>query len=70
MKLSPQLQERILTAIEGLEADPRPSGVKKLKGKSDAYPVRVGDYRVLYTVQDGLLLVLVVKIAKRSDAYR
>lgn len=67
--LPADLQTRIVKALRKLEANPRPSGIKKLKGE-DAYRLRVGDYRVLYEVHDKRLLVLVVKIGHRREVYR
>lgn len=67
--LSTDLQTRIVTALRKLEENPRPSGIEKLTG-TDAYRLRVGDYRILYEVHDQILLVLVVKIGHRRDVYR
>ena len=63
-------QERIAPHINALAETPRPRGVKKLKGQDDQYRIRVGDYRVIYTIQDERLIVLVIRIADRKDAYR
>ena len=52
-----------------LADDPRPVGVKKLHGQ-DRYRIRVGDYRVIYQIEDEVLLVLVVEIAHRREVYR
>lgn len=68
--LSPDVQTRIVKALRKLEANPRPSGIKKLTGNENAYRLRVGDYRVLYEVYDTLLLVLVVKVGHRREVYR
>jgi mRNA interferase RelE/StbE len=60
---------RILKGIERLAADPSSSpNVKALSG--GGYRLRVGDYRVLYTIDAGLLLVLVLRIGHRREAYR
>ncbi|MBF0283385.1 MAG: type II toxin-antitoxin system RelE/ParE family toxin [Magnetococcales bacterium] len=53
-----------------LESDPRPSGSLKLAGRPDAWRMRVGDYRVLYSIEDERLIVLVVKVAHRREVYR
>ena len=45
-------------------------GVEKLEGEDDLYRVRVGDYRVVFTISDERLIVLVVRIAHRKDVYR
>jgi mRNA interferase RelE/StbE len=60
----------IFTALEGLSRDPRPPGVKKLAGTEQTYRIRVGDYRIVYEVEDTVLLVLVIRIAHRKDVYR
>ena len=68
--LSAEVQTRIVKALRTLEANPRPSGVEKLKGEDNAYRLRVGDYRILYAVHDKILFVLVVKIGHRREVYR
>ena len=68
-KLEPQVRRRILAGISELERDPRPHGVRKLAGYSDAWRVRVGDYRVLYEISDGRVLVTVVRVAHRREVY-
>ncbi len=70
MKLPPQVQERILAVIESLETEPRPHGYKKLEGRSGAYRVKTGDYRIIYHVQDQVLLVLVLEVINRREGYR
>ena len=62
-------QRRIAAKIDGLAENPRPTGCKKLTGE-DAYRVRVGDYRIVYTVNDRTLVVVVVKIGHRREVYR
>lgn len=68
-KLSSDLQKRVQTKINELATEPRPNGVKKLED-NDLYRIRVGDYRVIYQIQDDILLVIIVKISHRSKAYR
>ncbi|SIC55892.1 Gp41 [Mycobacteroides abscessus subsp. abscessus] len=63
-----KLHGQIIDAIKTLATTPRPDGCTKLTGR-DAYRVRVRDYRVLYTVNDGELVVLVVKVGKRGSVY-
>jgi mRNA interferase RelE/StbE len=58
------------TAILGLAGDPHPPGSKELQGAGDLYRIRVGDYRVLYTVEHDRLVVLVVDVGNRRDIYR
>jgi mRNA interferase RelE/StbE len=51
-----------------LEQDPRPPGCKKLKGR-DAWRIRIGDYRVIYEINDGHLIVTVITIGHRREVY-
>jgi mRNA interferase RelE/StbE len=69
-KLPRPAQRAIAEVLEGLAENPRPHGVTKLSGEEDLYRVRAGDYRVVYTIRDKVLLVLVVRIAHRKDVYR
>lgn len=69
-RLPPSQQERIARALDTLERDPRPpgKGVKALRGRSDAFlRYRVGDYRVLYEIHDGVKVVLILGIVHRRD---
>ncbi|MCX6618868.1 MAG: type II toxin-antitoxin system RelE/ParE family toxin [Acidobacteria bacterium] len=61
--------QRILKAIKNLGMEPRPLSAKKLSG-AEKYRLRCGVYRVLYEIQDKILLVYVVKVAHRKDVYR
>lgn len=69
-RLPPQVRARLLPRIDALAADPRPPGVVRLIGDRELYRIRVGDYRVIYTIEDDVLLVLVVSVGHRSDVYR
>jgi mRNA interferase RelE/StbE len=60
---------RIVETIEALCINPRPPGCRKLKGH-DAYRVRQGDYRVLYTIHDTERMIEIIKIGHRSEVYR
>ncbi len=60
----------IYRGIKRLEVDSRPHGVKKLEGADRTYRIRVGDYRVVYEIEDDVLVVLVIRIAHRKDVYR
>ena len=61
-------RQRIVKAILALAENPRPHGCRKLSGK-DKYRLRSGQYRVLYEIQDEAIIVVIVKVAKRSEAY-
>lgn len=72
-KLPRTAQERIAAAVDWLKEEPRPAGVTgvtKLSGDAELYRIRVGDYRVLYGIEDDVLLVLVVRVGHRRDVYR
>jgi mRNA interferase RelE/StbE len=63
-------QRRIARKIDALAENPRPRHARKLEGIEELYRVRSGDYRIIYQVRDEQLLVLVVRIRHRRDAYR
>jgi mRNA interferase RelE/StbE len=67
--LADRIQVRILKEIIKLSGDPRLLGYKKLKTR-DAYRVRIGDYRVIYEIHDDVLVVLVIRVAHRREAYQ
>jgi mRNA interferase RelE/StbE len=69
-KLPQDVQRRLRPKIDALASDPRPPGSEKLSGSEDAYRIRAGDYRVLYRIEDNVLLVSVVRVAYRREAYR
>ena len=68
----PVMRRRLFAAIVALAVNPRPSGVKRLRGPVDLWRVRVGvgDWRILYNIADRVLIVTVVKIAHRREVYR
>ena len=63
-------RQRIVAAIRSLADNPRPPGCEKLAGEGDRYRIRVGRYRIIYSVGDGELLVVVVRVGHRKDVYR
>jgi mRNA interferase RelE/StbE len=70
-KLDRQIQIRVFGRIEKLKSDPRPGTATILKGTDDTlYRVREGDYRIIYTIEDDQLIVLVIRIGHRSEVYR
>ena len=64
------VQQRIDAKIQSLADNPRPPGVEKLAGEEGLYRVRAGDYRVVYSVHDDVLLVLVLRIGHRGEVCR
>jgi len=68
-KVDRSTQPRIQGAIALLAQDPRPPASRQLRGR-DGYRLRVGDYRIIYTIDDGVLLVVVVTIGHRREVYQ
>jgi mRNA interferase RelE/StbE len=62
-------RRRVAEQIDALTTDPRPTGCKKLKGREDFYRIRVGDYRVIYQIEDEILLILIVRVGDRKEIY-
>jgi len=60
-KLPLDVQQRIIERLEALAVEPRPPRVVKLEGEESLYRVRVGDYRIVYKIEDDILLILIVK---------
>ena len=63
-------RQRIARRIAALADDPRPRGCEKLAAQGERYRVRQGRYRIVYSVDDGTLLVDVVKVGHRKEVYR
>lgn len=68
-QISPPYNKKIVDAIDGLSNNPRPEGVKKLKGE-ESYRIRVADYRIVYTIEDVIKIVEIQRIRHRKDAYK
>jgi mRNA interferase RelE/StbE len=68
-KLEPAARRRVQAAIELLADEPRPPKARKLVGGAGEWRVRTGDYRIVYEVYDGRLLVLVIAVGHRRDVY-
>ncbi|HEY5460589.1 MAG TPA: type II toxin-antitoxin system RelE/ParE family toxin [Deferrimonas sp.] len=66
----PEIRRRLAPKIDALKRNPRPRGIKSLEGPDGILRLRVGDYRILYQVQDDRLIVLLVKIGHRREIYR
>ncbi len=69
-RLDPVLQRRVDRELHRLEETPRHSGVIRLQSADELYRVRIGDLRLLFSVEDQILLVLIVKIGHRGSVYR
>jgi mRNA interferase RelE/StbE len=64
------VQRRIANRVDALREDPRPPGARQLQGEDRLYRLRVGDYRVIYSIESRRLVVVVVKIGHRREVYR
>jgi mRNA interferase RelE/StbE len=69
-KLTKRDQQRVINVIKQLGVEPRPRGCRKLRAYDDIYRVRTGVFRILYSVEDCRLLVLVLKVGHRKGVYR
>ena len=69
-KLQKNVQFRIYNLLVSLGENPRPHGCKKLKGKRNLYRVKNGNYRVIYSIEDDVLLVTVIWVGFRKEAYQ
>ena len=67
---SQAVQKCLVKRLKRLQVNPRPQGVKKLTGEDDLYRVREGSYRIIYTIREKALIVLVLKIGDRKEVYR
>lgn len=65
-KIKRRIDEKLVALIE----EPRPFGTIKLQGSDSSYRIRIGDYRVVYSIEDKKLFVLILKIAHRKEVYR
>jgi mRNA interferase RelE/StbE len=69
-KIDSSLLPHVVAKIDALVEQPRPRGCEKLSGYEGMYRVRVGDHRIIYVVEDRLVLVVVLKVASRAEVYQ
>ena len=69
-RLPAEGRDRIVRAVRALADDPMPRGSRRLTGYDDVFRIRIGPYRVLYSVAASTLTILVLKIGHRRDVYR
>ena len=69
-RLSAEMHERVIAALRGLAANPRPPGCRKLTGCQNDWRIRVGDYRVVYEIADDIRAVRVNRVRHRREVYR
>jgi mRNA interferase RelE/StbE len=68
--LASTLQARIIKAIDGLAAEARPNGCRKLSEAKNAYRIRARKYRIIYEIYDEILVVIVIRVAHRREVHR
>ena len=68
-RLPDAIRRRVVDRILALTDDPRPHGCQKLSGE-EKYRIRQGDWRIVYEIDDDMVVVLIVRVAHRSDVYR
>ena len=68
-KLPDKIKSQILEHVSMLASEPRPAGSKKLQGY-EAWRIRVGTYRIIYEIEEGRLLFILISIAHRKDIYK
>lgn len=68
--LDGSLAKRVISRIEGLAQEPRPTGARKLQGEQNLWRIRIGDHRVIYNVDDRKRIVDIVRIRHRREVYR
>jgi mRNA interferase RelE/StbE len=69
-KQDKHIQQQIINNIKQLADNPRPRDYKKLKGFENLYRIPSGNYRIVYTIREKMLLIFVVRVAHRKDVYR
>lgn len=69
-KLDKPVARRVYSAVMALAEKPRPDGCRQLSGHTGLWRIRVGDYRVVYSVDDGRLFVVALRVAHRREVYR
>jgi mRNA interferase RelE/StbE len=68
--LPKKTNENIVQAIDSLTENPRPNGCKKLKGEEETlWRIRVGNYRIIYSIEDSIIIIDIRRIGHRRDIY-
>jgi mRNA interferase RelE/StbE len=69
-RLTPSIFQRIVSPIKALAGNPRPSGCKKITGSSNDWRIRIGDYRVIYEIDDKAMIVRIMRVRHRREVYQ
>jgi mRNA interferase RelE/StbE len=68
-RLDRKIIPRIISAVESLSNEPFPTGIRKLQGADNTYRIRVGDYRIIYEVIKRRIVIVILHVRHRKDAY-
>ena len=69
-RLTPDIFQRVIQAVRGLKKSTRPPGSKKLTGSPGAWRLRIGDYRIIYEIDDRAKCVHILRVRHRREVYR
>lgn len=69
-KLPRQIVTKVVAAVDNLSINPYPQGVRKIVGSEHAYRIRVGNYRVIYHILKNKLMIQIIRVRHRKDAYK
>jgi mRNA interferase RelE/StbE len=69
-RLDRKIVPRIISTVESLSKNPFPSGVRKLQGADNTYRVRVGEYCIIYEILEVRIVIVILRVRHRKDAYR
>jgi len=69
-KLEPEARTRIVDSIKNLSSNPRPRGSRKLRGYEDVFRIRKGVFRIIYSIEDDRLLIIILKVGHQREIYR
>ncbi len=69
-KIDRQFIPRVVQTVEGLAANPFPAGVRKIQGGEHSYRIRIGDYRIIYQIFKAKLIIEIIRVRHRKEAYR
>ncbi|MFH1196796.1 MAG: type II toxin-antitoxin system RelE/ParE family toxin [bacterium] len=69
-RITPNIIPKIILAVESLSKNPYPAGVRKLHGSNYTYRIRIGEYRAIYTIFQNRLVIEIIRVGHRKDAYK
>ncbi|MCB2262712.1 MAG: type II toxin-antitoxin system RelE/ParE family toxin [Candidatus Thiosymbion ectosymbiont of Robbea hypermnestra] len=69
-KLPDYMIRKVILSIDGLSKNPIPKGSRKILGTEHTYRIRVGDYRIVYSLDSGKLVVEIIRVSHRKNVYK